>query len=339
MWAALSAQEGLTLAEAHRPTAVIVDLRSPLPPAHASSEPSSHAPSGRTPMAVVSGDYYPRPDPSASSRRSASTCSSSRSGSTSSSRSPGGSWRRRERAVPAGVPARAGRHHPRLVHAPGRPLHGRVPGAAGQVVAARHLPQPRSGHRGDAAAGAAHRGGRRDPVLGPAAAARAARGCRSTSSRARGRRLESPITGTGRHRPRCAASSRARRWRTCCRRSADPARAPRPRAAHRLRRRAVHAGVLRHRRRPLEQLRQDQGADVRAPRRLAPAVRAARRRGGRLPGGADRGRRGRGAGVRLVGRRAQPGRLPRSSRCPTPAGSSRSSARGCRRSTSAPARR
>jgi hypothetical protein len=74
--------------------------------------------------------------------------------------------------------------------------------------------------------------------------------------------------------------------------------------------RALHAGVLRHRGRPLEQLRQDQGADVRAPRRLASPVRAARRHRRRLSRRADRRRGERGAGVRLVGRRAQPGRLP-----------------------------
>ena len=58
----------------------------------------------------------------------------------------------------------------------------------------------------------------------------------------------------------------------------DPARAGGPRAAHRVRRRAVHAGVVRHRRRPLEQLRAHQGADVRPSGRVAPALRAARRR-------------------------------------------------------------
>ena len=36
----------------------------------------------------------------------------------------------RERPVPSCLPAAAGGRDPRLVHAPGRPLHGRVPGAS-----------------------------------------------------------------------------------------------------------------------------------------------------------------------------------------------------------------
>ncbi len=53
----------------------------------------------------------------------------------------------------------------------------------------------------------------------------------------------------------------------------DAARARRPGAADRLRRRPVHAGVVRHRRRPLARLRPDQGADVRTPAGLASALR------------------------------------------------------------------
>ena len=116
-------------------------------------------------------------------------------------------------------------------------------------------------------------------------------------------------------------------------------RAARARAAHRLRGRAVHARLVRHRGRPLEQLRQDQGADVRAPGRLAPALRAVRRHRRRLPRGADRRRRQRGAGVRLVGRRAQSGRLPRVRAARTRSASSRRSAAACRPSTSGPAPR
>ena len=60
-------------------------------------------------------------------------------------------------------------------------------------------------------------------------------------------------------------------------------RAGRPRPADRLRRRAVHAGVVRHRGRPLEPLRARQGADVRQPAGLASPLRAVRRDGRRVP--------------------------------------------------------
>ena len=76
----------------------------------------------------------------------------------------------------------------------------------------------------------------------------------------------------------------------------DSARARRPaqRAAHRIRRRAVHARVVRDRRRPLAELRADQSADVLEPAGVAPAVRHARHDHGRIHEGADRsGRAGR----------------------------------------------
>ena len=74
----------------------------------------------------------------------------------------------------------------------------------------------------------------------------------------------------------CARSSRARR-------SAHVletirllrARARRPRAADRLRRRAVHAGGVRDRRRAVDELRPHEGVHVRAAARVAPALRAA----------------------------------------------------------------
>ena len=63
VWAALSAQEGLNLAHAHRPTAVIVDLRSPLATSMDLVRTLKAMPHlARTPMAVVTGDYYPKPD-------------------------------------------------------------------------------------------------------------------------------------------------------------------------------------------------------------------------------------------------------------------------------------
>ena len=63
VWAALSAQEGLTLAQTHRPTAVLVDLRSPLATNIDLVRTLKAMPHlTRTPMAIVSGDHYPRPD-------------------------------------------------------------------------------------------------------------------------------------------------------------------------------------------------------------------------------------------------------------------------------------
>ena len=63
VWAALSAREGLRLAQTHRPTAVIVDLRSPLGTSMDLVRTLKTMPHlASTPMAVVSGDYYPKPD-------------------------------------------------------------------------------------------------------------------------------------------------------------------------------------------------------------------------------------------------------------------------------------
>ena len=63
VWAALSAQEGLKLAQTHRPTAVIVDLRSPLATSMDLVRTLKAMPHlARTPMAIVSGDYHPKPD-------------------------------------------------------------------------------------------------------------------------------------------------------------------------------------------------------------------------------------------------------------------------------------
>ena len=135
--------------------------------------------------------------------------------------------------------------------------------------------------------------------------------------------IENPLRSGSRHRPRPplrAARSAGARARGD---PADQARARRPRAAHRLRRRAVHARVVRDRRRPLEQLRAHQGADVRRtrPRGTASATLLADV-DRRLPRRADRGRRRRGAGVRFVGRRAERRATTASSSCRTRAGSS-----------------
>ena len=63
VWAALSAREGLKLAQTHRPTAVIVDLRSPLGTSMDLVRTLKSMPHlTSTPMAVVSGDHYPQAD-------------------------------------------------------------------------------------------------------------------------------------------------------------------------------------------------------------------------------------------------------------------------------------
>ena len=131
----------------------------------------------------------------------------------------------------------------------------------------------RSGHRSHAAAGRRDRRRRGDPVLRSAAAARAD-GPALRFRQGRGAADRAADRTASRHRSAASCSSRARRSAHVL--DADPsdsARARRPRSAHRLCRRAVHAGVVRDRGRPLEQLRQDQGADVRPSRRLASALR------------------------------------------------------------------
>ena len=79
--------------------------------------------------------------------------------------------------------------------------------------------------------------------------------------------------------------------------------------AHRLRRRALHPGVLPRRGRAVEEPRAHQGAHARRPAAVARPVRAARPDLRRVPAGAGRGGRLGRAALRLVGRRAQPRRL------------------------------
>ena len=180
-----------------------------------------------------------------------------------------------------------------------------------RLLAARDLPHAGPRHRSHAAAGPPDRCRRGDPLLRPAAAARADGPAlrlhqgRRAADRAADRRSPPTSIALRVFEPREALAH------VLDGDPPDPARARRPRAAHRLCRRAVHAGVVRDRRRALEQLRQDQGADVRPSRRLASPLRQVRDRRRRLPRRADRRGRRRGAGVRLVGRRAQRRRLPR----------------------------
>ena len=82
---------------------------------------------------------------------------------------------------------------------------------------------------------------------------------------------------------RLRPSSRAKRSRTCSRRSGCCVGTRRPGSAHRLRRRAVHAGGVRDRGRAVDDLRADEGVHVRAAARVAPAVRSLRDDDGRLP--------------------------------------------------------
>ncbi|MBM3777002.1 MAG: response regulator [Acidimicrobiia bacterium] len=59
VWAALSADEGLMLAQAHRPHAVILDLRMPLTSGLQFLRAVRAIPGlARTPVAIVTGDYY-----------------------------------------------------------------------------------------------------------------------------------------------------------------------------------------------------------------------------------------------------------------------------------------
>lgn len=59
VWAALSADEGLSLAQAHRPHAVILDLRMPLTSGLQFLRAIRAIPGlTGTPVAIVTGDYY-----------------------------------------------------------------------------------------------------------------------------------------------------------------------------------------------------------------------------------------------------------------------------------------
>ena len=59
VWAALSADEGLTLAQAHSPHAVILDLRMPLTSGLQFLRAIRAIPGlTSTPVAIVTGDYY-----------------------------------------------------------------------------------------------------------------------------------------------------------------------------------------------------------------------------------------------------------------------------------------
>ena len=95
------------------------------------------------------------------------------------------------------------------------------------------------------------------------------------------------------------------------RRRQGAGRRARRHAAHRVRRCAVHAGVLPRRGRTVARPPAHQGADVRRARAVARAARPAGGDRRPVPADAGRGRRVGGPAVRLVGRRAVARRLPR----------------------------
>ena len=90
VWAALSADEGLSLAQTHRPHAVILDLRMPLTSGLQFLRAIRAIPDlSNTPVAIVTGDYYlddAQSQRDQGARRRAAL--SSRCGSKSSSRLP-----------------------------------------------------------------------------------------------------------------------------------------------------------------------------------------------------------------------------------------------------------
>ena len=59
VWAALSAEEGLTLAQTHQPHAIVLDLRMPLTSGLQFLRAIREIPGlTSTPVAIVTGDYY-----------------------------------------------------------------------------------------------------------------------------------------------------------------------------------------------------------------------------------------------------------------------------------------
>jgi len=63
VWAALTAEDGVRLAQAHAPNAIVVDIRTSLPRALGVARSLRQLPRlGETPIAIVSGDLHPTSD-------------------------------------------------------------------------------------------------------------------------------------------------------------------------------------------------------------------------------------------------------------------------------------
>src|SRR5438270_278216 len=189
-----------------------------------------------------------------------------------------------------------------------RPLPAGIPRVAAEALAARAVPQAGVSGPGHLAADRAPGCGRGDSVRRHPAAVRAAgagphvlrgRGPADHPPRARGGPGAGAGAGGPRHRPRLRTGGGAAR---------GAGTAP-PCPAHRLRRRAVHAGELRDRGRCHAQLRPHQAVHVLGAARVAPAARAARGAGRCLSGRPGRRRGARAAAVRQLGGMSLPGRL------------------------------
>ncbi len=237
---------------------------------------------------------------------------------------------RRDDATARRVPRQASRHHSGLAHAPGRTLPARIPRPAREAELHRALPAARGGGRGHAPAARPLRSRRRHHLRRHPAAARghghrlSLRRPRRSGDRAHGA-LRRRSAGRARRRP---ADRRALRLR-----GAAPGgpRARRPRAADRLRRRALHPGQLRDRGRSLAPLRRSQEADAHRAGHLRAAHGSARRHRDRLPARPGRGRRPGAAALRLLGRRPLGPRTTSASRRRTAARcSKRCAATACR---------
>ena len=62
MWAALTLEEGLKLARAHAPQAILIDVRVPLASSARLTRGLRELPAlSATPLAIVTGDRYPAP--------------------------------------------------------------------------------------------------------------------------------------------------------------------------------------------------------------------------------------------------------------------------------------
>ena len=202
------------------------------------------------------------------------------------------------------MPAGTGVPDARVVHAPGGPGATRIPGRPRLGVhPGRHRRRPTVG-RAHAATGTALRRGRRRFVLrhrGP-----------PPRHRLRRRRRAGPRPGGGPAVPQRGGPGSSEAVRTGERRPLRRRdRWPGPSGARgfgggadRFRRRTVHRGQLRHRRRAVPHVRQGQGPHAREPRPVATVDRAARRHGRGLAPGADRGGRPGRPDLRQLGRLA-----------------------------------